>query len=655
MEVTKELVEYIRERKIKKIPVYQRNYEWKKENCSQLLHDVVKVGQSFRRSHFIGLVIIVEEGDYHIVIDGQQRITTFFLMLKAFYDVYQDNDTKRFFEDTLFKYSRQERKLKLQLNKRDNEALQTLFFQDEKYISDELQTSNIYINYKFFKDEIQKLKDESNLDADTIEYGLTKLKVVIFKISQEEEPQYIFEALNSTGIRLRTSDLVKNHIFMRDIQKQDALYNRYWYKLEKLLSSEDIEHLIDIFIKIKWQEDVRSKDIFSKFKEYIEDKTSEAILKQLLKYGQLYSNMLFSKESDGKIRTLIDNIKRTKLTVFYPVILESYVKYKDGLLPYSEFVQMLEFLENYIIRGILIDNLSKGIGSIVIPKLLRNLDSFNKFQQTILKLQARNIVYTSNKKLKDNFVNNIYSKTALDRGKYLLYRIELFKNKEVVNYENLTVEHIYPRKLRKDSNWRTIPPELLHSLGNLTITNYNSEMSNKSFQEKKRYLAKSNISLNREIAQKERWTEVEIREREKQLIEYICQIWPEPDGFNDEVEILDFDLYDFENMDLKSRDIESFTYFGEQYPIDKWNEFYYKVVGLLYIDHKEDFELLRSNGVFEKFILDEGGRSRKEILGSFYLQTSIRPATMLRNITTIFDKLNLNKSELIIRLKGKQN
>ena len=177
-------------------------------------------------------------------------------------------------------------------------------------------------------------------------------------------------------------------------------------------------------------------------------------------------------------------------------------------------------------------------------------------------------------------------------------------------------------------------------------------MSNKSFQEKKRYLAKSNISLNRKIAQKERWTEVEIREREKQLIEYICQIWPEPDGFNDEVEILDFDLYDFENMNLKDRDIESFTYFGEQYPIDKWNEFYYKVIGLLYIDHKEDFELLKSNGVFEKFIFDEGGRSRKEILGYFYLQTSIRPATMLRNIATIFEKLNLNKSELIIRLKS---
>ena len=342
----KTLFEYLGTDKINKIPVYHRNYDWNKEHCTQLFKDIVKTGQGDNTtSHFIGSIIIAIINanigkPEHIIIDGQQRITSSFLFLKALYDIEKDDEyIKKFVNEATVNKQRGGNVLKLELQRKDNELLRRLFSKNPRFTQDEIN-SNIYQNYLTFT----KLIKDSKIDSKILENGFKRLKVVAISLQPNDSPQQaIFESINSTGMKLRTYDLIRNYILMQDVENQEKLYENYWYKIEEFLQNQDLENFIYNFIILKTGKKSTPKNIYYKFKTYMisENISAEKILKDMLFYAEIYSNIIFANSKDEEIKQLLGYSKIYKLKVSFSVVLESYANYKRNIFTKKDLINIL--------------------------------------------------------------------------------------------------------------------------------------------------------------------------------------------------------------------------------------------------------------------------------------------------------------------------
>ncbi|MGL2392481.1 GmrSD restriction endonuclease domain-containing protein [Helicobacter pylori] len=544
------------------IPIYQRVYSWEKEQCKQLWDDIIKTGGNDQiEGHFIGSIVFVHDGIYTtnynelLIIDGQQRLTTITLLFIALRNHLSDED------EFLEKFSREkienrylinsdkdsDKKFKLILSESDKDTL--LFLIDKNKRKPSEPSLKIMENFKLFEEWIRKNTDK----LETIFKGLEKLMIVWIALKKgKDDPQLIFESMNSKGIELTQTDLIRNYIIMEtEVEKQEDFYNQYWRAMEEnFKQSEKQSKREDLFSKfvrhyltIKTGEIPNIKKVYEAFKDYRQKKGIEIenLLKDLQKYCGYFCQIAFKKEADKDLNKALSFLVDLEMDVVYPLLLELYSDYKDGVLSKQDFIPIIYLTESYICRRAVCGIPSNGLNKFF-PSFTKRIDK----KQYLKSVEEHFGSLTGNQKFpndfefKDSFITKeLYgrNKTKKKKTKYFLERLENFDTKEPVNTKEYTIEHIMPQTLTEEwerdlgENFQAIHDKYLHTIGNLTLTGYNEKYSNNSFQEKRdmeKGFKQSPLRLNQSLKDLEVFGEEQIKKRANDLADWALKIWTYP-------------------------------------------------------------------------------------------------------------------------------
>ncbi len=506
------------------IPIYQRLYSWEKEQCKQLWDDIIKIGGNDKiDGHFIGSILYVLDRITHsnnalLIIDGQQRLTTITLLLAALRNHWSDK--RKEIEDHYLINSDKDgdKKFRLILSESDKNTLLSLIDKDRRKPSE--PSSKIVENFKLFEEWV------SNTDKlETIFKGLEKLMIVEIALEKgKDDPQLIFESMNSKGIELAQTDLIRNYIVMEtEIEKQEGFYNKYWRAMEEEFKQNKkwFDRFVRHYLTIKTREIPNINKVYVALKDYQQKERIgiEDLLKDLQKYCGYFCQIVFKKETNKDLNKALGFLVDLERDVIYPLLLELYSDYSDGVLSKDDFIPIIALIESYICRRAVC-----GLGTNSLNKVFASFTKHIQKDEYFKSLKAHfgsltnNQRFPNNDEFKDCFITiNFY---RFQKNKYFFERLENFDTKEPVNTEGLSFEHIMPQELteewKKDlgENFKEIHNKYLHTIGNLTLTGYNPEYSNKSFQEKQgmeKGFKDSPLRLNQSLRDLESFGEEEIK------------------------------------------------------------------------------------------------------------------------------------------------
>ena len=518
------------------IPVYQRNYDWKKENCKQLFDDLVSVVKEGKETHFFGSIVsYAHSRDEVVLIDGQQRITTVSLILIAIVNALKkgamtsDDDTLVLrIEDYLVdKYDKSERKVRLKPFRDDCEAFDRLIYKDE---SEYIPESKVTVNYRYFYDRIVTQKE---LTVDELFHAVNCLEIIDIELEPQhgDNPQLIFESLNSTGLDLTESDKIRNFVLMNlEPKVQEEYYDKYWKKIEQC-SHDALDGFVRNYLTIKSGIIPTLKGIYPTFKEYTKAKGNiESILQDMLVYAYAFQDIVSFNVGNEDADEVAKRLDLLDMTVAYPFLMAFIVYAKEIALESEEIYRVFSCVETFIFRRLMCDLPTNALHKIFatlhssVLKTKRESDSYSSVMIYLLESRRLSSAFPKDEEFINGFTSkNIYSMRAKNK-EYIFERLENGSSKEkndvVGNIEKgiLTIEHIMPQTLTTawkqalGEDWEAIQERWLHTISNLTLTGYNSSYSNRSFQEKKTMkngFCDSGIRLNHFIALFEKWDEEE--------------------------------------------------------------------------------------------------------------------------------------------------
>ncbi|GAA7478175.1 DUF262 and DUF1524 domain-containing protein [Helicobacter pylori] len=532
------------------IPIYQRVYSWGKEHCKQLWDDIAKTGGNDKiEGHFIGSIVFVHDGTYStnhnelLIIDGQQRLTTITLLFIALRDHLNDED------EFLEKFSRQkiqnryltnndekgDKKFKLILSEPDRDTLLSLIDKDRRKPSE--LSLKIMENFKLFEEWIRKNTDK----LETIFKGLDKLMVVEISLERgKDNPQLIFESMNSTGKDLTQTDLIRNYILMGlEPEKQKIFYKKYWRAMEEDFKQNEtlFNQFVRHYLTIKTREIPNINKVYEAFKRYQQERgiEIEALLLDLQKYCGYFCQIVFKKEADKDLNKALGFLVDLEMDVIYPLLLELYSDYSDGVLSKQDFILIIYLTESYICRravcGLGTNSLNK-----VFPSFTKHIqkDEYFKSLKAHFGYLTEKQRFPNNDEFKKLFITiDFYH---FQKREYFFERLENFDTKEPVNTQECTIEHIMPQTLTEEwkrdlgENFQAIHDKYLHTIGNLTLTGYNKEYSNNSFQKKRdmeKGFKQSPLKLNQSLKDGS-FGEKEIKKRANDLADWALKIWTYP-------------------------------------------------------------------------------------------------------------------------------
>ncbi|GAA9284366.1 DUF262 and DUF1524 domain-containing protein [Helicobacter pylori] len=528
------------------IPIYQRLYSWEKEQCQQLWDDIIKVGGDDKMNrHFIGSILyVLLDGNKHsgnplLIIDGQQRLTTITLLLIALRDHLSDEVKRKEIEDHYLINSDKDsdKKFRLILSESDRDTLFFLIDKDRRKPSE--PSLKIVENFKLFEEWIRKNTDK----LETIFKGLEKLMIVEIALEKgKDDPQLIFESMNSKGMELTQTDLIRNYIVMKtEGEKQEFFYNKYWRAMEEDFKQD--KKLLDRFVRhyltIKTREIPNINKVYVVLKDYRQKERIgiEDLLKDLQKYCGYFCRIVFKKEANKDLNKALGFLVDLEMDVVYPLLLELYSDYSDGVLSEDDFISIIALIESYIFRravcGLGTNSLNK-----VFPSFTKHIQKDEYFES--LKAHFGSLTekqrFPNNDEFKDCFITIDFYR--FKKNRYFFERLENFNRKERVYTHEYTTEHIMPKKLEDEwerdlgENFQEIHNKYLHTIGNLTLTDYNSEYRNKSFQEKQGMeggFKDSPLRLNQSLRGLESsFGEEEIKKRANDLADLALKIWTYP-------------------------------------------------------------------------------------------------------------------------------
>ena len=579
------------------IPVYQRNYDWKEEQCRKLFEDIQNIVKSdYEIEHFLGTVVFVSSKsemnfNEYVLIDGQQRITSIMLLLKVLHEkVTDENDKEEIWEEYLINKRAPEENLRIRLKPVESDGMPYKKLIEENDVS---LTSNVCKNYRLF----EKLIQESNYSAEEIYKALGKIELVYIQLEKgkkSENPQMIFESLNSTGLSLTQGDLIRNYLLMNhEYEKQKMLYKNFWLEIEKRITNEKISDFVRDYLTMK-NGSISNKDkVYDDFKKYIkqnnENMDEEGILEELKTYSEYYSWFLNGNSPNNKINEKLSEFRYLRNTTVYPLILsvfEDTYSYKN--INENELFDILNLLISYIFRrsvcGYTTNSLNKVFASIVV--LLKSKDIYKQIEKGLMSKS-----FPGDEEFRAEFMRCNFYKKGTEFCKYTLKLLETFENKEQTDMENITIEHIMPQTLNSEwrielgSKFEQIHSEYINTIGNLTLTGYNPELSNKNFELKKRYYEESNIKMSREIANYDKWKDTEIKDRAEQLFEKAKRIWKLPQGYdNKNIDNLEYGKNYLlgSNINITGKKPSKLIISGKEYSIKSWKELIEKLCLELY-------------------------------------------------------------------------
>jgi len=601
------------------IPVYQRNYDWTTGQCKQLLDDILEVGTNKKmNAHFIGSIVYVHDDVYQTsrikeltVIDGQQRLTTLTLIYLVLYKLANELKNEELVNEIsetylINKFSPEEEKLKLRPTDNNDRALKYLLRNDahEEY-SD---FSKLIDNFNYFNGRISIENYESVL------HGLSKLMFVEVSLDREkDDPQRIFESLNSTGLELAQADLIRNYILMGLSRKdQNKIYQYYWEIIEKLAKDETlnvsrVSDFIRDYLTLENKNIPNKGKVYLEFKEKYPTSSLEELehnlsgIKSLVKY---YNKLINPKnETDKEIRLQLEYINRLEINVAYPFLMKVYEDYSNSIIDKETFIKILDLVQSFTWRRFIL-----GLPTNALNKIFMNLyDKIEKdhylfsiqkslLQRTGVQRFPKNPELTVALKEKD--VYNIKSKNRT----YLLERLENYDNKEPVmidGNDDITIEHIFPQN--PDPKWKIdlgvdelnfIKEKYLNTIANLTLSGNNGKLGNKSFLNKRDLkdagYKDSRLWLNRYLSTIDKWDASEIEKRYELIAERVLKIWEIPEiVIEEKLDINEVNIFDAE--DPKFKKLEYAVFFDQKIPLTQVSKLYVEVFKKLFDLQPETF------------------------------------------------------------------
>ena len=657
------------------IPVYQRNYDWKTTHCERLFEDIEKISKDKEReSHFLGTIVYVDgkkTANFRefIVIDGQQRITSTMLLLKALTDEIVDDSLR---EDIIESYlinkrAPEELRIKLKPIESDSKIYKKLI--NDMSVD---KSSNIYKNYECFKNLIY----ESDLSAEEIYQGMHKLEIVYIQLEAEKEnPQLIFESLNSTGLELTQGDLIRNYLLMgQSYELQERLYNQYWVEIEKLVSNAYISDFIRDYLTLKTHYIPNKNKVYEEFKifyERLKGDTPESLLNELLIDARYYSWFINCNSGISRIDEKLSQIDKLKSKVVYPFLLHIFrLCYKENYIEENEVIKILDLIISYTLRRLICEIPTNALNKIFcsitkdIDDIKEDVSIYEK-TATVLLTKSGKGVFPTNDMLKDYMLKRDFYN--FKQCKFFLYNIEKYNSKEVVeNDQLLTIEHIMPQNLTP--KWtidlgkksEIIHKKYINTIGNLTLTGYNSELSNDDFDSKKIIYLNSNIKITRDLLKFDSWNEESINKRANEIYEKTINIWKYPEEILNSIIFNKEDKKEFEIMDevnVTGREVCELNILSEKISVNTWKKFFEEICKNLYEYDSDIFISLTKHKDFK-------GKSRRIITNNkeelrmpykvgenIYIEQNLSANAILNYSKLIVEKYDGFDNEISYRLK----
>lgn len=671
-------------KRVFKIPVYQRNYDWNNVQCEKLFSDIIDAFYS-QKKHFTGTIVYIT-GEHHssnlsedLIIDGQQRLTTIMILLKALLDkaIEANDSVVSELNDFLFnRHCEEEFKLKLKPVKADNKQFQALM-QNNTDIFD--KNSNIIRNYLLFKKLID-INLEKGLFVKDILEGMKKLEIVeiVLDKSQGDEPQVIFESINSTGLELSLADKIRNFVLMDD-DKQDELFERYWLPLEEMIGNKLLADYFITYLDYKMSEKVSKDNAYSRFIKLCKENnlSHEDVLKDLTKYAKFYSAFIGRRNNySTQINKYLCDFRAIDQSTQYLFLFDVFSDFEENLINEDVVIKVLSFFRSYFVRRIICEHSSnslRGLFKTLYNRLFKD-GNYNKYYETIYTFFKT--TNTRDKLVEDDefFESLVYKKLYTKKKvcKYLLSTIENENSSETLNVDNLSIEHILPQKENAlvwkkalGDTYTDTYTNYLHTLGNLTITGYNSELGTKPFAEKKSMiieLSKANV-LNELIVTVDEWNESTILNRAKALAKKVLSIFNieeseliEKPSLSTSATILT--LNDYANVTGSTP--TTYTFYGETISINSYAAMLNHIINTLFdLDSsiltelaKDKFRPTSSDRIY--ITTDEQDLRRGKEIGNsgFFYEANLSATSILQFIKILIEKHELEPDEFEFVCEG---
>lgn len=582
-----------------KVPVYQRNYDWNHIQCEKLYQDIMDANEK-NIQHFTGTVVYIDDVNGGsglsevLIIDGQQRITTMYILLKALYDAAKNVSVRieSEIEEVMFnRHCDEIYKVKLKPVKTDDKQLKLLI---KNKIEQMDRNSNVYKNYVIFKNLIDDSINKG-FELNDILNGIKKLEVVeiILDKLQGDDPQKIFESINSTGLELSLADLIRNYLLMDDIN-QEELYEEYWIEIEKNVGYRNLGDFVINFLNSQISGTVNSKNAYRLFKEHCQNNnlSHKDVLIDLKRTSKYYGAFIGEINCySNEVTKYLNAFNTIKQTTILPLLFRVFDDFEENSIDENTLCQLLNYMLTYLVRTNACEinkNMAKFMKSLYDRAFDGNYDNYyEKFVIFLNDLRANDRMPT-NKEFEDALIYKpLYKKNIC---KYLLSVIEN-STKEHIDVSNLTIEHILPQKenavvWKKEvgEDYSSVYEQYLHTLGNLTITGHNSELGTKAFAEKKKIIrenSKANI-LNKEVLDVDTWNEKSIKRRAKILARKLIKEFEYVDLHTDKDLYLEHSFNVDSNIDFSNTKPDEFVFIGEHTKVTSWVDLLTKTISIAY-------------------------------------------------------------------------
>lgn len=523
------------------VPLFQRSYSWTKKECEILWNDIIELCETDSpRTHFIGSIVTmptisVPEGvAKYLLIDGQQRLTTIFILLTLLRDKAKQSGQDELADEinnTLLvnPYKKDSDYYKFQPTQADRASFRKIIHSESMSAPEPITDI-----YQFFE---RKLR-QSNLNIQTLKKVIpTNLSVVSIVLDPDDNPHLVFESLNAKGRPLTESDLIRNYFFMKiHISEQEKIYFQYWMPMQNALS-ENLTEFIRHYL-MKGGAIVKTRDVYFSLKDIVSQGDALECLKNLARFANYYQKLLHPEyETNTNIRRVLNRLNRIEVTTAYPFLLNCYDDYYQNNISADEFVNMLKVIENFMIRRF-ICNIPTNQLNKIFPPLYSQIQSKSPGNivagiKTILQTKG----YPKDIEFKSRLIDSkLYGGgDRATKTKLILETIEeSYSHKEQVSFDDLQIdiEHVMPQTLTENwqnhlgDNWEITHELLLHTIGNLTLTAYNAELSNDDFESKRKRLNGSHLEINKYFMDKHSWKKEDIEKRSEYLAENVLYIWP---------------------------------------------------------------------------------------------------------------------------------
>lgn len=672
------------------IPVFQRNYDWREKDCQRLFNDILEVCDDIKnpdRKHFIGAFVyrfnkLVETSfNEYILIDGQQRLTSMTLLLKALHDrfkslgTYEDRVSEIYETYLINKFAKNEYyRLKLKPNKKDNINFNLLMNDEYEEID---KSSNIYRNYQYFSNALANMTQ----DIEVFYHAMERVEGVSVVLDEKDNPQVIFESLNSTGLDLSDIDLIRNYLLMNvDAEKQEILYQNYWIKMEQLLKDDFTQFIRDYLSMHNGIVTPSGKNkIYTSFQKFYTKKSIsiDEFLEDLLDVAKIYSRLLIRTFDDSPLSSAINDYISLDMKTTYPFLLGLLIENDKNYhgkqnITDTEMVEIVQLLESYIIRRN-VCNLAGGGLSQVMSQLYINLkekfgddfytDTYQKIAMYLAGVTTKAYLPKDDEFSRELTERDMYKNRNI---RFILEKIEKYKqSKEIIDLSSLSIEHIMPQNLtpqwHADLNEKDVDAfheKYKNNIGNLTLTAYNSEMSNKSFDEKKQHIDFSRLAINQSIKNYTAWNKDTIIDRTKELNKLALSIWSYPKITKIEsISSIELPVFEDEDFDFTGTRPKGYKLRDYKRLTNTWTDLYLSILDHLYELSPEVFlSLFSENGYSnsEKPLISKDKfelRYSEKFHEGYYIETNFNTERKIQILKTLLKDFDFEPDEVIFYIE----